>query len=175
MALTSDLKEPEIRYGSLDYGEYTFQAEAYNDLGQKIGEVEYHFAIARPFYLSYYAFALYLIVLTALVYFFSKWRANRAMEKKRKEYEAEQVQQNIKMREQEHLITLQQQQLLAMGGRDLARFMTRFLPPFAAFCKGAGADWIECAVSPAMARMHGRYGFRPVYRNMRLDIRGETC
>lgn len=28
MALTSDLKEPEIRYGSLDYGEYTFQAEA---------------------------------------------------------------------------------------------------------------------------------------------------
>ena len=40
MALTSDLKEPEIRYGSLDYGEYTFQAEAYNDLGQKIGEVE---------------------------------------------------------------------------------------------------------------------------------------
>ena len=88
MALTSDLKEPEIRYGSLDYGEYTFQAEAYNDLGQKIGEVEYHFAIARPFYLSYYAFALYLIVLTALVYFFSKWRANRAMEKKRKEYEA---------------------------------------------------------------------------------------
>ena len=94
MALTSDLKEPEIRYGSLDYGEYTFQAEAYNDLGQKIGEVEYHFAIARPFYLSYYAFALYLIVLTALVYFFSKWRANRAMEKKRKEYEAEQVQQH---------------------------------------------------------------------------------
>ena len=84
MALTSDLKEPEIRYGSLDYGEYTFQAEAYNDLGQKIGEVEYHFAIARPFYLSYYAFALYLIVLTALVYFFSKWRANRAMEKKRR-------------------------------------------------------------------------------------------
>ena len=65
--------------------------------------------------------------------------------------------------------------VLAMGGRDLARFMTRFLPPFSAFCKGAGADWIECAVSPAMARMHGRYGFRPVYRNMRLDIRGETC
>ena len=124
MALTSDLKEPEIRYGSLDYGEYTFQAEAYNDLGQKIGEVEYHFAIARPFYLSYYAFALYLIVLTALVYFFSKWRANRAMEKKRKEYEAEQVQQNIKMREQEHLITLQQQQLLeaelSAKSKDLA-------------------------------------------------------
>ena len=46
------------------------------------------------------------------------------MEKKRKEYEAEQMQQNIKMREQEHLITLQQQQLLeaelSAKSKDLA-------------------------------------------------------
>lgn len=112
MTLTSDLKDPEIRYGSLDYGDYTFHAEAYNDLDQKIGEVGYHFVIARPFYLSYYAFVLYLMIFIALVCFFSKWRANRAMEKKQKEYEAEQVRQNIKMHEQEHLITIQQQQLL---------------------------------------------------------------
>lgn len=154
MALTSDLKEPEIRYGSLDYGEYTFQAEAYNDLGQKIGEVEYHFAIARPFYLSYYAFALYLIVLTALVYFFSKWRANRAMEKKRKEYEAEQVQQNIKMREQEHLITLQQQQLLeaelSAKSKDLASMA------LGVFAKNEVLEKLRTVVQESLVK--GQYG-----------------
>ena len=54
------------------------------------------------------------------------------MEKKRKEYEAEQVQQNIKMREQEHLITLQQQQLLeaelSAKSKDLASMALVYLP-----------------------------------------------
>ena len=70
MALTSDLKGIARNPATVAWiTENTHSRQKPNDLGQKIGE-EYHFAIARPFYLSYYAFALYLIVLTALVYFF---------------------------------------------------------------------------------------------------------
>ena len=65
--------------------------------------------------------------------------------------------------------------VLAMGGRNLKRFMTQFLPPFKAFCRAAGADWIECSVSPGMERMHHRYGFRTVYRNLRMSVKEETC
>lgn len=62
--------------------------------------------------------------------------------------------------------------VLAMGGRRLMEFMGKFLEPFKAFCRSAGADWIECAVSPGMERMHHRSGFRTVYRNLRLDLEG---
>ena len=97
---------------------------------------------------------LYLIVLTALVYFFSKWRANRAMEKKRKEYEAEQVQQNIKMREQEHLITLQQQQLLeaelSAKSKDLASMA------LGVFAKNEVLEKLRTVVQESLVK--GQYG-----------------
>ena len=54
--------------------------------------------------------------------------------------------------------------VLAMAGRCLAAFMHRFLPLFRRFCEKAGADWIECQVSPAMERIHRRYGFATVYQ-----------
>lgn len=61
--------------------------------------------------------------------------------------------------------------VLAMGGRKLKQFMGQFLPPFKKFCREAGADWIECSVSPGMERMHHRYGFETVYRNLRMSVR----
>lgn len=154
MTLTSDLKESEIRYGSLDYGDYIFRVEAYTDLGHKIDEIEYHFSIAHPFYMSYYAFGIYIIAFISLVYFFSKWRANRAMERKRKEYEAEQVQQNIKMREQEHLITVQQQQLLeaelSAKSKDLASMA------LGVFAKNEVLEKLRTAVQECLVK--GQYG-----------------
>ncbi len=60
--------------------------------------------------------------------------------------------------------------VLAMGGRHLNAFMGQFLPPFKQFCRAAGADWIECSVSPGMERMHHRHGFETVYRNLRLNL-----
>ena len=56
-----------------------------------------------------------------------------------------------------------------------AAFMHRFLPLFRGFCKKAGADWIECQVSPAMERMHRRYGFATVYRSLRMNVKEESC
>lgn len=61
--------------------------------------------------------------------------------------------------------------VLAMAGRDMKRFMGQFLPPFKTFCREAGADWIECSVSPGMERMHHRYGFKTVYRNLRMSVK----
>ncbi|MDR1311566.1 MAG: hypothetical protein LBK01_06825 [Burkholderiaceae bacterium] len=63
--------------------------------------------------------------------------------------------------------------VLAMGGSRLTAFMAQFLSPFKAFCLSAGADFIECSVSPAMERLHRRSGFETVYRNMRLSVKGE--
>lgn len=61
--------------------------------------------------------------------------------------------------------------VLAMGGRDLKQFMGQFLPPFREFCRKAGADWIECSVSPGMERMHHKHGFKTVYRNLRMSVK----
>lgn len=61
--------------------------------------------------------------------------------------------------------------VLAMAGKNLKQFMGQFLPPFREFCRQAGADWIECAVSPGMERMHHRHGFETVYRNLRMSVK----
>jgi hypothetical protein len=64
--------------------------------------------------------------------------------------------------------------VLAMGGSRLRDFMGQFLAPFTVFCQNAGADFIECSVSPGMERMHQRSGFETVYRVMRLSVKGES-
>lgn len=60
--------------------------------------------------------------------------------------------------------------VLAMAGERLDEFMTLFLQPFRDFLKKQGVSWIECNVSPGMERMHHRYGFKTVYRNLRLEV-----
>lgn len=60
--------------------------------------------------------------------------------------------------------------VLAMAGERLDEFMTLFLPPFKDFLRNQGVSWIECNVSPGMERMHHRYGFKTVYRNLRLEV-----
>ena len=153
--LTSDLKEPEIRYGSLDYGEYTFQAEAYNDLGQKIGEVEYHFVHSPPFLpLLLCLCALSHSSHSACLLFLPSGAPTVPWKRKRKEYEAEQVQQNIKMREQEHLITLQQQQLLeaelSAKSKDLASMA------LGVFAKNEVLEKLRTVVQESLVK--GQYG-----------------
>lgn len=60
--------------------------------------------------------------------------------------------------------------VFAMGGRRLMEFMGKFLPPFKEYCKAAGADWIECSVSPGMEKLHHKSGFKTVYRSLRLEL-----
>lgn len=64
---------------------------------------------------------------------------------------------------------------LAMGGKKLDTVMSRFLETFRKWAASAGADWIEAACSPAMARIHARNDFKTVYQLVRLDLnKGET-
>ena len=60
--------------------------------------------------------------------------------------------------------------VLAMGGKDLMRSMGALFPVFKRFSKLAGADFIECSVSPGMERIHKRFGFETIYRNLRLEV-----
>ena len=59
--------------------------------------------------------------------------------------------------------------VLAMAGKNLDAFMHQALPPFIGWCRQAGYSWIECSVSPAMERIHHRYGFKTVYRQLRIN------
>ncbi|MGN1245986.1 MAG: hypothetical protein ACI4UN_05065 [Muribaculaceae bacterium] len=110
--LSSQSQNPQISYTSLAYGQYHFTADALNANHEPIGTVEYHFSVPRPFYLSFVAICIYVVLLVAVTYFFTRWRTARTMEDRRREYEAEKVKQDLKMMEQQRIIDRQQQQLL---------------------------------------------------------------
>jgi len=103
---------PEITYSDLDFGTYQLEVTACNSREEIIGKTTYYFTVPRPFYISTLAIILYIVILATAVFFFSKWRTEKALTKKKKEYEAERNIQNIKMLEQEKLIAEQQQQIL---------------------------------------------------------------
>lgn len=60
--------------------------------------------------------------------------------------------------------------VLAMGGHDLKRVLDACFPAVRQFCRSIGANWIECSVSPGMERIHKRFGYHTVYRNMRMEL-----
>jgi len=116
--------QPEVEYNNLRYGKYTVEARAVDVNGTTIARCAYHFKVPVPFFLSVWAFILYAAVLGAAFYVLSKWRTDREMKRKRKEFEAEKAKQDIKMLEQERLIARQRQQLLeaelSSQGKQLA-------------------------------------------------------
>lgn len=122
--LETDSYDPVMHYGNLDYGTYDFSAVIYNDLNQKIGEVNYHFIINRPFYLSWLAICFYIILLGTAIYYISRWRLHHLMKKEKEAYEIEQSKQKLKMHEQELLIAEQNKKLLeseiSLKSKDLA-------------------------------------------------------
>lgn len=104
--------EPTITYGSLGYGNYHFSATVLNLNGEPSGSVDYYFTVPKPFYLSFFAIFLYIIAIAAITWFIARYRAAVVLNKRRKEYEAEKVKQDLKMMEQQRIIDQQQQQLL---------------------------------------------------------------
>lgn len=104
--------QPEVEYKNLRYGNYTVEARAIDVNGTTIGRCVYRFRIPVPFFLTVWAFMLYATTLGAVLYMLSKWRADRKVKKERKKFEMEKAKQDIKMLEQEKLISQQRQQLL---------------------------------------------------------------
>ncbi|EEO27785.1 hypothetical protein [Oxalobacter paraformigenes] len=64
--------------------------------------------------------------------------------------------------------------ILALGGKRMDEVFSVFLERFKQWAKKAGADFIEASCSPAMTRCLLRYGYVNAYRQLRLDLGGET-
>lgn len=64
--------------------------------------------------------------------------------------------------------------ILALGGRRMDEVFSVFLERFKQWARKAGADFIEASCSPAMTRLLLRYGYINAYRQLRLDLGGET-
>lgn len=60
--------------------------------------------------------------------------------------------------------------VLAMGGYGLKKVLDAYFPAVKQFCRSIGARWIECSVSPSMERIHKRFGYQTIYRNMRMEL-----
>lgn len=122
--LTEESSFPSVHFGSLEFGSYTLWAGIYRDDGRLLDQVEYVFVISKPFWISYPMLFLYLLLFGSLVYVVARWRGKTVAEKKRKEYEAHKIEQNIKLSEQQRLIAEQQKKLLeaelSLKGKELA-------------------------------------------------------
>lgn len=110
--LVEEASYPFAHFGSLDFGSYVLSAAAYSDDGRLLGETEYEFVINKPLWISYPMCFLYVLLIIGLVYGVARWRGKAVEEKKRKEYEAHKIEQNIKLSEQQRLIAEQQKMLL---------------------------------------------------------------
>lgn len=122
--LSEESTFPSVHFGSLEFGSYTLWAGVYSDDGRLLDETKYEFVISKPLWMSYPMLLLYVLLLAGLVYGVARWRGKTVAEKKRKEYEAHKIEQNIKLSEQQRLITEQQKQLLeaelVLKGKELA-------------------------------------------------------
>ena len=122
--LVEDSSFPSVHFGSLEFDTYTLWAGVYSDDGRLLDETEYVFVINKPLWMSYPMLFLYLLLLGGLVYGVARWRGKVVAEKKRKEYEAHKIEQNIKLSEQQRLIAEQQKKLLeaelSLKGKELA-------------------------------------------------------
>lgn len=122
--LQSQSAHPIVTYGSLGYGEYHFIASVKNDEGKVLSSVNYYFSKPRPFYLSVYAWAIYLLLAGVVAYLYARWHTAKLLRKHNKEFEEEKMKQDFKMLEQEHIIAQQREQLLEaelqVKGKELA-------------------------------------------------------
>lgn len=60
--------------------------------------------------------------------------------------------------------------ILAIGGMDLDALHEKYWKQLCGWAYMNGARVLEGMVSPAMQRVIARYGFKPVYTQMRLDL-----
>ncbi|MEG0560217.1 MAG: hypothetical protein RR513_06865 [Muribaculaceae bacterium] len=122
--LKSENYDALIRYSSLVPSKYNFEVVAYDVSNKEVGRLKYKFSIATPFYLTFPAILFYVILLCVIVYVVIKRNTKRLMKLKQKEFEKEQMQQSMRLNEQERLISEQSKLLLeselTIKGKELA-------------------------------------------------------
>ena len=123
--LTESSYSPEIVYSNFGFGDYELTVVVKNLKGDIIGKpLVYCFSFPAPFLLSWWAWLMYLLLLSALVYGYIRWRTNKIIRRNKKIAEKELLEQKMKSLEQERIIAEQQKQLLenelALKGKDVA-------------------------------------------------------
>lgn len=123
--LTESSYSPEMVYSNFGFGDYELTVVVKNLKGDIIGKpLVYSFSFPTPFLLSWWAWLMYLLLLSALVYGFIRWRTNKIIRRNKKIAEKELMEQKMKSLEQERIIAEQQKQLLenelALKGKDVA-------------------------------------------------------
>lgn len=110
--MISTSEKPSISFVGLKHGNYKFRAAMIDDHGNALATADYDFVVPTPAYLTYWAMSGYLIALIALIIAISRLYSRRQVNRQRRDHEIERVAQNIKILEQERIISEQQKQLL---------------------------------------------------------------
>jgi|TARA_Y100000310_G_scaffold1428_1_gene1908 hypothetical protein len=63
--------------------------------------------------------------------------------------------------------------ITAIGGRELGLLRDRFWKQFCSWAYMNGVRTLQASVSPVMARMLKSYGFKPVYKTLRMSLIGD--
>lgn len=100
---------PVITFNSLGYGSYTCELEAVSVDGEVLARTSYQFEHVVPWYLSIWAFALYVLVGFLVIRKYVQWHTRKIVERNRHEAEEELMRQNLKVLEQKQIIAAQQQ------------------------------------------------------------------
>lgn len=104
--------EPHISFVGLRHGKYKFRAAMIDDRGEALAMADYDFIVPTPAHLTYWAMSGYAIALISLIMGISKLYSRRQVNRQRRDHEIERVAQNVKILEQERIISEQQKQLL---------------------------------------------------------------
>jgi DNA-binding CsgD family transcriptional regulator/outer membrane protein assembly factor BamB len=116
---------PEMHYASLAAGKYTLHVDAIDSSGMVLNRAEYSFKVPRPWFASVWAILMYILLFLGGVLIVSKQISDRAVAKRRKEFEMERDKQNIRMLEQEKLIAEQKRLMLeaelSEKGKEIAQ------------------------------------------------------
>lgn len=122
--MSSEQDNPIITFNSLNYGSYTLEASCISTDGEVLATTVYKFRRIVPFYFTIWAFLIYALVIFLVIMQITRWRANKIISRNQHKAEEELMRQNLKMLEQQQIISAQQQIImqdeLSSKGKELA-------------------------------------------------------
>ncbi len=116
-----------IDYTNLEAGAYTFRARAKNVYGVNGREARYTFKILPPWYQTWWAYLLYVLLLAAVIFFVVKWRSHQLLKEKLKleglvkDRTREVNRKNLQLEEQTGMLLEQAEKL-----KEMDRIKSRF-------------------------------------------------